>query len=376
LSSSETAKLRIATARDLFEALASQQLGVRLSVLAAICQAPDKAVSYGPHQGRDLVEELAAQLGQARDVNLRRALAATLAVLQDPRALKALAEALLSSHDMQEIMVCAQRLAADPASGYTGMLISCLRSHDKPLQARAAATVLAQDQGLSPADRVRVALLCDVDFETPLFAADNADTWLAELGGSLGQRARALLKTQGRETWDGLAGSWQGLALAGRAWLLDWGCRDYPDQAGALCLRALKEGPDDLRLAALQAAGSLPAPPDDLREAIGPYLSAADGEIRLAAARAMDRIGDVRPLLGKERDPRVQVALVPHLARQPEEEAAPALAALLESADWRVRGATAQALRGLGEAGRQAVESLREHPRLEVRAAAAQVLDQ
>lgn len=367
--------MRIASAQDLFEALGSEQLGVRLAVLSAISKAPDKAASYGPHEGRDLVEELAVQLGKIGDSTLRRALSATLAAFQDPRAAEALKQAFLASRDSKEILFCAQRLAVDPSLDTRQLFLDSLRSNSQPLQARAAANVLAQSEGQKPGDQVRIAILCDVEYATPAYSHDNAGAWLMELSGPHRERAMALLKSQGREAWSGLRETWDSLPLEAKAWLLDWGCRDYPELADDLCLTAITQGPDDLHLSALQAAGLLTAPSDELQEAITPFVSSIDRELRLAAVRAANRVIGAREIISDETDDRVRVALIPHLVQAHGEEAAPDLAALLESKDWRLRGAAAQALKGLGTTGQQAAESLKDHPRMEVRAAAAQVLD-
>ncbi len=375
MSSSKTGKLRIATAQDLFEALGSEQLGVRLAVLSAISKSPEKAASYGPHEGRDLVEELTDQLAQTGDTTLRRALSATLAAFNDPRATAGLKEAFLASHDTQEILLCAQRLAAEPSPETKELFLASLRSNAQPLQARAAANVMAEAEDRKPGDRVRIAILCDVAYETPTLDKDNTGAWLEELTGPHRERARALLKSQGQQTWVGLREAWDSLPQEAMAWLLDWGCRDYPDLADELCLTALAQGPDDLHLAALQAASLLPALSDKLHGAVTPFLGSIDSELRLAAVRAADSVSGVREAMSKETDPRILIALTPHLVRAHGEEASPDLAILLESNDWRVRGAAAQALKGLGEAGQQAVERLRDHPKMEVRAAVAQVLE-
>ncbi len=70
----------------------------------------------------------------------------------------------------------------------------------------------------------------------------------------------------------------------------------------------------------------------------------------------------------------IRLLLIPQLAKAYGEEAVDDLVCLIEDKDWRVRNVATTALVSLGATAAQAAENILDHERVEVRAAAAQVL--
>ena len=110
----ELPKLKISCAEDLFASLRADTIGVRLSVLSAISRAPEKVLSYGPYNGRDLLTEMIDQLKATPYQLLRRALLFALSVFKDARVVEVMESCFRTSRDAREVMICTRRLALEP----------------------------------------------------------------------------------------------------------------------------------------------------------------------------------------------------------------------------------------------------------------------
>ncbi len=370
----EPPKLKIGCAEDLFSSLRSSTLGVRLSVLSKISKAPEKALSYGPYNGRDLLDEIFEQLTAARNNSHRQALLGAVVVFNDARVVDALKTLFRTCHDNKEIAICARRLAMEPEFDLIKFFSRYLEKDARPLQARHTANLLAKVEGHSSNNSVRIAVLCDVPFPTPPFDDDTETAWLEELRGLHAHKAQVLLESLGEAAFSRMRKKWDDFPVELKVWLLGWGGRGHQAMTVELCLKALKEGPDELKLAALQAvAGSGAA-----RELFGSHttklLDNPNSRIRLKALQAGAEAPDARAMLERESDMEIRLLLIPQLAKAYGEKAVDDLVRLVEDEDWRVRNVATTALVSLGATAAQAAENILDHERVEVRAAAAQVL--
>lgn len=371
----ELPKLEIGSAADLFAALRSPTLGVRLSVLSAISAAPDKALSYGPYDGLDLLDEMLAQIPQAEQKVHRWALVGALSAFGDPRVEEALKDIFRSSSDAREASMCAARLAISTAQDNRPFFLPFLDKGTLPLQARFAANALARFDGHSAEDRVRIAVLCDLPISTPPLDDETEDVWLETLRGPYSYSARGLLESGGELNFEHLLEKWDQLNAELKVWLLGWGGRAHYAGIAELCVKALEEGPDEAILAALQTIATLELAPDTLQNPANGFLRHPRREIRLAALRAGAEVVEPRNMLMNESDTETRLLLIPRLAAAHGKDALPDLLGLLHDERWEIRNTAAMALISLGDIAADAVEGLMNHESIQIRVAAAQVLE-
>lgn len=371
----DTSKLTIACAADLFRHLRSSTLGVRLSVLAAISRAPKKALSYGPHHGTDLIKELCDQLNLARQTNLRQTLLGTLSVFKDARVAPVMRTLFRTSRHPKEIAICAQRLACEPASAVNAFFLDQLKPPIKLDQARWAANMLARKTGHAPADAVYIAVRCDVPFSTPPLDDDTEAAWLAALQGDCARNAQILLETMGEAAFNRLRPQWPVMPIALKQWLLNWGGRANFARVVELCLDTLEEETEDMLIAALDAIARFGSGRRLFRSAVSRFGRHPEKRIRAAALKAGAQVADVRAMLAAEPDPKIRLLLIPRLASAYGEAAVDDLLKLFDDADWRIRSMAVTSLASLGAGAIAATQRRSEDKRIEVRVAAAQVLD-
>ena len=372
----EPPKLKVSSARDLFESLRADSIGVRLSVLAAISRAPKKALSYGPFEGRDLLTEMIGQLEKTGIRLLRRSILVALAVFDDARVLETMENSFHNSNDAQEATICARRLAAMPLEEVKKFFIPYLAPGAPVNQARCAASILGRLNGHPPAHSIRIAVLTDGPFDTPPVNESTEKYWLKELGGPWADKAQVLLETLGEPAYNYLAGCWSDLSVDIKIRMLDWGARARYERTISLCRQALDEGgPEEVDLAALKTAAALKAP-TTLTEfrATELYYAGTRPDIKAAALRAGANVTDIRLELAKETETNIRLGLIARMTEVYGQEAIGDLVGLFEDKDWRVRSGAVNALISLGPSAAGAVKKLRTHANPAIRAAAEQVL--
>lgn len=366
-------KLTIASAGDLFHALRSDSGGVRLSVLSAISKSPDKALSYGLYNGRDLLEEMFAQLTAARDSRYRLALLKTIAVFRAPQVTEVMKATFRATTDAREAAVCAARLS-DSTEADLRRFFSLFLKEEGQLQARLAANILAHFDDHPSEDRVRIAILSDEAFPIPELDNATEAVWMSALCGPSSQRARRLLESLGEPAFVMFRRQWSVFPLELKTWLLEWGARSHRAYAVDLFLKAFDEGPEDLHLAALRNVEGFGAAAGLFHATLSALSGHPDRRIRLASLRAGAVVKDPRGRLGEEPDLEVRLLLIPRLTAVYGTDAVPDLLDLLHDHNWKIRNAAVSALGVLGAAVADAVEPLAEDEDLSVRVAVEQVL--
>lgn len=332
-------KVSIRSAADLLEALESTDFALQSAVMQMISKDPVKALSYGQHDGRDVVDVLIT-MGSAKEARLALLPCTTLAAFDDPRVIEFFLGRL--EHGQGRVVALS-----------TGYLMGCeiprervyptLLAEESRLHVRAAARLLGFPTPNDPPEvALRLALLIP-DCSLPPLDESWRSRWLGQLESLLAAEARAGIESLAQA--DALS---QMLALRdelspdNQRWLLDWGVRYDPGQVvgllraslqtdPAFTLSLLRKSPEALAM----LAGELPVNHEDAR--IAAWARS------LAAPTADSQTTD--------------------------------LVTELHSADWRAR---AQACEGLiAKGGSEVIHQARHlaiSDRLELRVAGSQIL--
>ena len=368
----ELPKLRIRSAKDIFEALVSDDFGVRVSIAQAIAANTDKAASYGPYNGMELIDYLLQLLGQNTDSSYRPVLLAALGAFSDPRIPDVFMSEMERSGDPESVMAAASRLAAEKGDRVRQFMARMTRRSATTTQARMAANIMAHYEDLLPEERVRIAVIADVSFDAPSLDDETERAWLRELAGDSAEQARLLFEGFGSDAFLRLRGKWLSLDDNSRAWLLRWGARDHQLYSIELLVEALKYGSKALVLEALIAVSGMGSAAALFRLGLIRFLDDDDRAIRIAAIKAGVPLTGIRERIFAEQDVELRLALIARLSG--EEGALQTLLDLLADNRWEIRAAATRALKLLGKPAVDAVKPFLTHSDVNVRASAAQVL--
>lgn len=286
--SPEKKKVVINTTEDILAALDSGDLGIIVAVLRAIALDPKKALSYG-RSGGNLTAELDKRFRAAKGNILKTGFFAAMTAIDAPEYLEAYKIGFFM-HQCPEIMLAAaSRLAERPAEQIRDFLAAALFNHAMPRQAQLAANIMSRFDDLGKQEAIRVALLANrEDSLLPPLNAETLDAWLAELCGPLRKEAlRVLEHDAGESGYRVLKAHWPGLPLPVRAWVLEWGARDYPVHALDLLADGLDSENRDLQLAALRGLEARPEFAKLLHGRIAALYRSEDRTMRIAALKAV-----------------------------------------------------------------------------------------
>lgn len=365
-------KLRIREARDIFEALVSNDFGMRLSVARAIAANPEKASSYGTYNGMELVDYLFQLIGRSTDSSYRTVLLSALAAFRDPRIPDLFMSEMAGAEAPETVMAAAARLAGERGDKVRRFMSRMLRRNAGTTQARMAANIMAGYDDLQPEERVRIAALADVPFPAPPFDDATEQAWLRELSGESAERTRALLEDFGASAFLRLRGKWRSLDENSQAWLLRWGARDHQLHAIESLTDAINHGSPALVLEALRAIKNMGPTGTLFHPALARFVDHEDMDVRIAAIGAGAPLTGIRDRIKAAEDADLRLVLIPRLVG--EEGALQALLDLLADDRWEIRAAATQALITMGEPAVHAAEALLSHGSDKVRASAAQIV--
>lgn len=369
-------QLRIRGARDLFEALRSPALGVRIGMLQAISSRPELAIACGPFEGRDVIDELIDQAARLDGGGLWRALAEVLARFADPRVRDYFLCVLARSETATVVLFAAGRLKQEPLGPMAAQLTAYLMQTRSEARARAAAELLApMAEELSPAERARLLVLSG---ELPLRPnlEDEAErrAWIAEVDGPYAASARRRLESSTPDGWQKLAEAWERLSPSARAWLLRSAAPIAPKLMMERLPAALVSEDVLLCAAALEILPVLGAGAGTLQAALTRLATHEDPAIRRAALRAGAPGIDHARALKEETDTAVRIVHIERLGAKRGAAAIRHLLRLLEEPQWQLRAAATRALVAVGAAAVEPVRACLDLPAPGVRIAAAQAL--
>lgn len=357
-------ELRISNAKELFAAIRSGDMMTSLSVLEAIALDPDGALELGSDHGEDLIAMLASELEQSFTLETRYFLLnAMTAMPTEPRVMVALERVWFMSDDTIERMSAVSRLMRDNIPAVRQHLEIALLGNDTDRVQAIANVWLAQPED-SPAVQLRLALAVEKWHQPEC----SLELWLKELRGVYSERARECLESDVNRAVNLLAEHWEKLNRETRAWLLDLASRIHSEHLPALLERAMQD--QTMHLEAIKATSTA-----NLEHQYAGQLQDfadhhPDPKIQAAAIQA-GASGNNRTRALSAQARTVRIAAIRKLSVND----AQTLSELFYDSDWRIRSAAADALVRLGERGQEIAKSLVTHEHLEVRMAAARVLE-
>ena len=186
-------QVRIRTAADLFEVLATGSLAERLALLNSIVAEPTRPLALGPHGEEDFIDLLIRLIPNSRDV-LRKTLILCLMCYQDPRTQDYLGQVFAEERDASTVLHLGQRLTLDLGVEFFRPFLW----GEKAAQGLVAAQVLAQSSAdMDPKEQLRVALLLDWEYPPPEISSKTLSCWVTELEGPHYLKARQLAENLG-----------------------------------------------------------------------------------------------------------------------------------------------------------------------------------
>ena len=185
----------------------------QMAVLQSMISNPEKPMSLGPHEGKDLIDLLLGLIAKSSG-SLKQAQTVCLMSFQDPRVTRFLVEEFARCTDPALVLRLAGRIVLERDIEFFRPFLWQTR----PAQALAAARLCSRLE-LEPAERLRVALLLDSEFEPPEINVQTLDLWLAELLGPHRLRTKQLAEIRPEGAlllWQ----RWQKLTEREQEWLV------------------------------------------------------------------------------------------------------------------------------------------------------------
>ncbi len=360
-------ELRLETAADLFAAIESNDLLTRLSVLEAIALDPEAALALGSHGNRDLIVVLRSELEQVFSPEMRMYLLAALTAMpSDERVTGALEQIWFLSDDTNERLCAVARLVQENNPAIREHLERSLLGNDSD-RAQAVANAWRVSSQDSSAVNLRLSLAAEHFHGTVPNLEHHTELWLTELRGAFADRAREWLEVQPEPAIAVLGAVWENLNRETRAWLLELATKTESLKLSSLTNLAMQDA--QLQLEAIRAA-STPAITAQYSQHLERLADQTQNpEVQAAAIRA-GATGNNRTRALQASARTVRIAAIQKLGINDQST----LLELLQDGDWRIRSAAAEQLCTFGEAGKRAVQTFINHERLEVRMAAARVL--
>lgn len=374
VSSAKCDNIRIGSACDMLCGLRHPDRSRRASLLRAIRNEPDKALSFGPVDGRDLIDELLSLCEESRGTADRWDYVFTTLSLDDQRTAQLAKSEFLATHDHRFLVISAKRLSQLPEAEKVGFLSPVILESREVNRCRLCANVLAGSSLLEPRVSIRVAAFSDRPFTLPALDSGTLEAWVAELQGPCPQRARELIFKARGDALRVLLSFWNRLPEQIRIWTL---CQGVENGAGACAslvrdtIRQEKQG--ELLRTALTCLRKLP--PEDHDEALlAPLYGHRDPAIRAAAVGAGSVATDCSPLLCDEPCEDVRLAIVARLDCGGGARSIDLLVSLLEDRSWRVRARAVDVLVKLAPASLQSLRRTLSSSHEEAKVAAVQAL--
>lgn len=207
--------VRIRTAADLFRVLTEGSFLQQAAVLKSISDDPSRALALGKHEGEDFLDLLVRLIPES-DGGIKKLQLFCLSLYDDPRTTTFMLDEFERARDAASILHLGRRLSLDREPQFFRRF---LWRDDKPAQSLVAARLLSGSEDLQPAERLRIAIVLDREFEPPPLGPDTLDLWLGELSGRHRLRVRLLAEGRGGEVlhfWN----RYDSLPEEEREWLL------------------------------------------------------------------------------------------------------------------------------------------------------------
>src|SRR5947209_5151142 len=151
-------QFQVRCARELFEALESRDGPVRLAALDAVQNAPETALSFGPYEGRDLIDVLLSQAERFRGELEWVSWFGTLGAFHDPRVIRLLSSLIITESHTELLFALANYLRSECLDPIRIPLGAALMQNGCVSRARAVASLLAASPPLSVGEALRIVL--------------------------------------------------------------------------------------------------------------------------------------------------------------------------------------------------------------------------
>jgi hypothetical protein len=323
----------------------------------AIGKAPEVALQFEKHHGRDVVDELIHQSVQRSGISFRKLALSTLANFSDPRVAPHMKKILFSESAPELVELAMVRLSQEPDKCADEGIKQLLLQDNSPMHVHAAATLLLGAPELTDSERLRVSLANEDGVDVgPELNSVTVVLMIRELHGWFAPQARRLIEERGEEAFLLIRDRWPALSSATRGWLLRLGARKYPISVLESIRFALQEEDTEVLLQALLAIEDLGQTGTLFAHLLEPLLSHPGEGIRAQAIRAGAPVKDLETLLS-EADDRVVSAAAYRLALTRDLGHLEALCHLLAHESSDVRGAATEAIQLYG---REAIPHARE----------------
>ncbi len=206
------------------------------AILRSVSEQPERAIALGKHQGEDFIDLLVRLIAES-DGGIKKLQLYCLSLYDDPRTTRFMLDEFERARDAASILHLGRRLSADREPEFFRKF---LWLENKPAQSLVAARLLSESPELEPAERLRIAIFLDREFDPPPICPENLDLWLAELSGPHRRRVKTLAENRGDEVlllwsrYDSLAGE-------EKEWLVVLTARLDPSLARGHLSRILRE---------------------------------------------------------------------------------------------------------------------------------------
>lgn len=192
--------IRIGSAAQLKQTLELSELHFRLAALNAIQQQPAKALAFGLHDGKDVIDMLLGWAKRTEGTVEWLYYVVTLAAFRDARVTDFYTTVLATSTDSELLFTAAEYLSA---SLNQTLEYRCRRLlwDEHPARVRAVVSLLSGSKLLDDSERIRIGIIALSD-ETPLpVFSQTCKLWLRKLDGPFRGDAQICLERQGWKRW-------------------------------------------------------------------------------------------------------------------------------------------------------------------------------
>lgn len=375
VSSKEGIQVRIDSASGLLSGLRHPDRVRRASLLRAIRHEPIKALSFGPIDGRDVVDELLSLCEETKGTADRWDYFFTALSLVDERTAEFAKREFLVTHDPRCLVSAARRISQLPEAEKVGFLSPVILESREVNRCRLCANLLAGSSRLATRVALRVAAISDRPSALPPLDAETVDAWITELQGPYPQKVRKLLLQTSEGALDALLSFWAKLPEQVRIWALCLGVEEKVDGCASLIWETVKQERGGALLRTALMCVQKCAPEHQNEALLLPLYRHEDPAIRAAAIAAGWADIDCSSLLRDETSQDVRLAIVTRLGRCGGSEAdTNLLVSLLNDHSWRVRALAVDLLVNMAPASLPALRGTLSSASEEAKVAAVQAL--
>lgn len=335
----------IASLEDFGACLRSDNLKIKLSALQAVYKQmtqPDRK-----HQKLNIgfVDLLYERYELAFEKEERLWCACILMQINDSRKFDLAEREFFSDNDNAVLLLCANTMAALPASEKVVKFSSVVMGDNKIIRLRLAANLLSDCLPLLEPDvALRVSIFSDHALPLPEVTDETCGFWLKELSGPYRWNARRLLQARGGASIHYLLINWQKLPVDVATWVLEQAVRRDITITGNIALEIIQSAREPALLRhALQTLKQFDITEADER-LIAALYAHEDNSVRAAALEIGTEELSWREWLETDVPDYIRLAVLNRIRRNKQKKSIPYLDPLLLDSNWKIRAGATEAL--------------------------------